>query len=313
MSQWDDSQDPYNAPYNGDGGGPAAASNNQNGPGSPLWNAVVGIYQTALGRAPENDSVIQQWIDGTGGNLAAIQTGIYATPEAQAWGSRNANQASTPQGTPDPGRTTLGPSTTSVPTGPAPGPSAAAPASTPNVAPSYTPPPAYTPPAPFQYDPFNEPTQQDVLNDPQYQLAFGQGMQAIGAKNAALGTLNTGGTIRDFENFGSTLAASRYDDIFNRRLSSYNTNRANAFDAYKTNYGIGKDAYDTNVTNEYNNPFQYGMQGAQLNQNNSQFAAQLGQNQGQFDSSLEFQKYLQNYRATVSDPWDRQYKLLGLL
>ncbi len=45
---------------------------------------VAAIYQEVLHRAPESDSVAQSWIDGTGGDLAAIRSGIAGSDEAKA-------------------------------------------------------------------------------------------------------------------------------------------------------------------------------------------------------------------------------------
>lgn len=50
--------------------------------------AVAQIYRTALGRDGSVQD-IQAWISGTGGNLAAIQQGIYGSPEAQSYSQYN--------------------------------------------------------------------------------------------------------------------------------------------------------------------------------------------------------------------------------
>lgn len=154
--------------------------------------------------------------------------------------------------------------------------------------PTFTPPTPFQPPPAFSYADFAPPTGKDVLNDPQFQFEFGQGMQAIGAKNAALGTLNTGGTIKDFQNFGTGLASADLQNIYNRNLSTYQTNRGNALDAYNTNYGTQyKDPYQINYQTQYTDPFN-------LNSGN----------------------ILQNYniaRFNNLDAFDQQYKLLGLL
>lgn len=68
------------------------------GPGTPLYDAVAGMYQSLLGRAPENSKVVNDWISGSGGDIYKIQQGIYNSPEAKAYLSRN---ASTPGGAPN--------------------------------------------------------------------------------------------------------------------------------------------------------------------------------------------------------------------
>lgn len=241
------------------------------------------------------------------------QAALDAAPGIMGWDKyQPQRQADPPAPTPPP----PGP-------GPAPAP-VAAPAPTaqsnpgaqaaPGNIPNYSAPPAYVKPPAFSYDPFNAPAPQDLLNDPSYQFEFGQGMQAIGAKNAALGTLNTGGTIKDFESYGQNLASTRYNDLWNRKASEYTLNRSNALDTYNTNYGTQyKDPYAINYQSQYVDPFAFGMQSAGLQQNNNQFNASLGQNNSQFNTSMDWQKFLQNYKATVTDPFSQKYSLLGLL
>ena len=273
-------------------------------------------------------------------------------------------------GAPPPPPTTGGTGTGGTGTGQSPAPTT----------PGYTPPAAYAPPPAFAYQGFQAPTGNDVLNDPGYQFEFNQGIQAIGAKNAALGTLNTGGAMKDFIGYGQNLASTKYNDIFNRQFSTYNANRGNAVENYNTNYGTQyKDPYTLNYASQYADPFQFGLAqrgqdigqqqfkaslgqnayqfgaslgqnqqqftanlgqnayqfGANLNQNsdqfgrtlnqnsdqfgrtlgqnNDQFGRSLNQNNTQFTSSLDWQKFLQNYKATTTDPFDQKYKLLGLL
>lgn len=229
-------------------------------------------------------------------------------PNAQAWIAPAVHD--------DPGATGGGGSSTPPPTTggvPAPGPTAP-PTGSPNVTPGYTPPPAYVPPPAFKYRDFAAPTGDDVLNDPGYAFELNQGIQAIGAKNAALGTLNTGGTIKDFMGYGQNLASTKYNDLFNRKLTEYQTDRGNALDTYNTNYGTQyRDPYAINYQSQYADPFANNMQAAGLTQNNNQFNASLGQNNSQFNSNLDWQKFLQNYKATVTDPFQQKYSLLGLL
>lgn len=308
MAQWDDAEN-YDTPYPNDGG----PVQDPHGPGSPLWQAIAGIYQTALGRAA-SPAEIQSQIQGGSGDLATIQQSIYSSPEAAAY--NQSRQPAAPQAA-DPTTTnqvaTTGPGPVAAPgvgTGPAP---AAGTQAAPGNIPSYTSPAPLSAPAPFAYDPYVATSQQDVLDDPDYQLMRDQGIQAIGHKNAALGTLNTGGTIGDFIGFASNLAHAKYGDIDARRFGQYQAGRADAFDTYKTNYGIGKDVYDTNYKDQYADPFANDLAGAQLGQQNNQFNAQLGQNNNQFNTTTDFNKWLQNYKMSVTDPFDMKYKTLSLL
>ncbi len=80
-------------------------------------------------------------------------------------------------------------------------------------APTYTPPPK-----------FAAPTGDEVLNDSGYKFAADEGERALAQGHAAGGTLNTGGTLKDILAWGSNYAAQRYGDVYNRDLSTYNTN-----------------------------------------------------------------------------------------
>jgi hypothetical protein len=82
--------------------------------------------------------------------------------------------------------------------------------SAPGAAPTYTPPTPYTPPPAFSYADFKGPTADDVLNDPGYQFERDQGLSAIGANRAAAGTLNTGGTLKDYVGFANNLASTHF-------------------------------------------------------------------------------------------------------
>lgn len=84
----------------------------------------------------------------------------------------------------------------------------------------------------FQFDDFHAPNQQDVENDQGYQFMRGQGLQALSQNQAASGLANTGGSIKDFINYGQSLASTRYNDVFSRDKSVYDTNYRKALDAF---------------------------------------------------------------------------------
>lgn len=274
MSQWDDNKDPYNAPYNGDGGGPAAPAP---APTAPRRFNTTPSWQDPTSAPNPSDPYYAEWRAANPGipESAAEPIGPQVDVNGNPYGVK-------PHGD-DPG--TVTPPAPSP--APAPGP---APAPMPPPSPG-TAPPVPTPPPAFSYDPWTAPAPTELLNDPSYNFEAQQGMQAIGAKNAALGTLNTGGTIKDFQSFGQNLASTRYNDLFNRKLTEYSTNRGNALDTYNTNYNT-----------QYKDPWQMQFQNAELNQNNNQF-----------NGNMAWQQYLQHYRETNTDPFDHKYKLLGLL
>ena len=201
------------------------------------------------------------------------------------------------------------PAVTPVATPSTPGPSPNLP-SVPNAAP-YRPPPA------FSYPDFKGPTAQDVLNDPSYQFELQQGLGAIGHKAAALGTLNTGGTIGDYVNYGQGLASQHWQDVYNNQFNTYAANRQNALDAYNTNYQTQyRDPYLTNYQTQVTDPFAMGSQNAMAQYG----AAQQNYNQGLYYQShandlnqyynfankqFDWQRYL--------DQFNMQYNLLNQL
>lgn len=91
------------------------------------------------------------------------------------------------------------------------------------------------PPA-FYYEDFRAPTQQEVFNDPGYQFGLTQGLGALTNSKAAQGILGTGGSLKDFINYGTDYANQYYGNIYNRDLQTYAMNRSNALDTYNTNY-----------------------------------------------------------------------------
>lgn len=301
--------DPYNQPYPNDTSTQTTGTDPMTDPG--LRGEVARLYQQLLGRPPENDDVVSQWIQGTGGNLVSIQQGIAASDEAKAYAAR---PAPIPTQTGSTEQTPAASSSPTPSTGPAPGPNSPNVTPTPNVGPDYTPPPAFHGPPAFSFRNFSAPTGEDVLADPGYGFELNQGIQAIGAKNAALGTLNTGGTIKDFMGFGQNLASTKYNDLFNRKLNEYQTDRGNALDTYNTNYQTQyRDPYQINYMSQYADPFANRMASAGLNQSSNQFNAQLGQQNSQFNANLDWSKFLQMYKANVTDPFDMKYRILGLL
>lgn len=242
--------------------------------GTSYETSVQRVYQAYYGR-PGTPQELASMFSQYGGNLEAITNAIVASPEAKAYGNflqpkttETGTTITTPPPTPPP--TVSGPPQTkgTDPNSPVPGP-------------TYTPPPA------FKYDDFQDPTGQDVLNDPGYKFDYSQGIDAIGKKNAALGTLNTGGTIGDFMRYGTDLAHAKYGDIWQRKLSDYSTNRANAFQNYQTNY-----------------------------QTQTQDPYSISQHNYDQNKAFDFNSWIQQYqmsRNNQMDAFDRQYKWTGLL
>jgi hypothetical protein len=158
-------------------------------------------------------------------------------------------------------------------------------------APAYTPPPAFSygdftspvdKPGAFSYADFTAPTAEDVYKDPSYQLRFQQGQNAIENSASARGVLGTGGTIKDFINYGQNFASQEYGNVYGRQQQDYLTNLGNAYNTYKTNYqtqyadpyneamqtyGANRANaianYNTNYQTQYTDPFQMAFANAQ--------------------------------------------------
>ncbi len=62
---------------------------------------------------------------------------------------------------------------------------------------------------------------QDVANDPGYQFQLEQGMKALQRSAAAKGTLNSGGTLKGLADYSGGLAATQYQNAWNRNQQAY--------------------------------------------------------------------------------------------
>jgi hypothetical protein len=70
----------------------------------------------------------------------------------------------------------------------------------------------------FSFDP------SQVANDPGYQFALGQGLNAIQSSAAAKGTLLGSGTMKDLANYGAGAAYQGENQLFNQHLAGFQTN-----------------------------------------------------------------------------------------
>lgn len=111
-------------------------------------------------------------------------------------------------------------------------------------APDYLTAPSFTPPTFQQAPAFKAPTIQDALNDPGYTFGLQQGEGALQNSAAAGGVLNTGNTLKNILEFGNNYATTKYNDLFNRNLSAYQTNYNTQFvDPYKAAYQSALDTF----------------------------------------------------------------------
>ena len=68
---------------------------------------------------------------------------------------------------------------------------------------------------------FTAPTAQQAAQTPGYQFELQQGTNALMRQQAATGGGVGGGTLKSLERFGTNLADTTYNDVFNRSLSTY--------------------------------------------------------------------------------------------
>jgi hypothetical protein len=202
-------------------------------------------------------------------------------------------------------------------------------------------PPAYVPPPDFQYDPYTDATPfsydnytpttaADLTADPSYSFRVGEGLQALTNSAAARGVANTGGTLKDFINYGQNAASQEFGAVDARRLQDYTTNRANAFQnyamneanrasTYTTNRAGAVSDYNTNYQTQYVDPYKIAYTGAvdaftpQMTAYQTQ--AQAGQHESDQDRSYDYQTWLQEYnqwRANRNDTFDEKYRITAL-
>ena len=83
---------------------------------------------------------------------------------------------------------------------------------------------AQTPGSFQQPAPFQTPTLQDLLNSPGYQANLKAGEDVLQNSAAAKGTLLTGGTLKDLNQFAQNYATTNYQNLFNNALQTNQTN-----------------------------------------------------------------------------------------
>jgi hypothetical protein len=100
----------------------------------------------------------------------------------------------------------------------------------------------------FTYDPFKAPTTVDEQNDPGYKFRMEQGKQAIERSAASHGTLLTGGTLKDLNDYAQQRGSDEYNNVYARSFSDWSTNYQKALGEYRQKY----DIYQNNQANIFN-------------------------------------------------------------
>lgn len=92
--------------------------------------------------------------------------------------------------------------------------------------------------------PFAAPTASEAQNDPGYAFRVQQGQQAIERSAAARGGVASGGTAKALDQFTQGAASDEYNNVYNRDLTTYQTNRNNL----AALAGVGQTATNAQAT-----------------------------------------------------------------
>lgn len=121
--------------------------------------------------------------------------------------------------------------------------------------PAFDDPGLFDPGPAFTFRDFIPPDPSKITEDPSYKFRFNQGLGALKAQRAGQGTFLTGATGKAMQEFGQNFASGEMDNIYQRALSEYGTNRNNASDIWSKQYGQRQDVYGSKVgrSNSLNN------------------------------------------------------------
>lgn len=104
------------------------------------------------------------------------------------------------------------------------------------------------------------PTAEDAAKTPGYQFALSQGIQGIDRGAAARGNLQTGGTLKAEQAYGTGLADQTYQNTVANSLNAFGTNygvfsgdQSRASGAYQNAFGNALAGFNTNANTYYNN------------------------------------------------------------
>lgn len=99
---------------------------------------------------------------------------------------------------------------------------------------------------------FKAPTYEQALNEPGYQFAAGEGRRLMEQSAAAKGLLNTGGTLRDVNAWGTNFAATKYNDVYGRAYQKAQDEFAPQMTAYSTTAAANQRSNEWNYSNAWN-------------------------------------------------------------
>jgi len=121
-------------------------------------------------------------------------------------------------------------------------------------------------------------TGENLASDPGYKFGLDQGTQGIERGQASRGNFLSGGAMKELARFNEDYAGTKFDNAFNRNLSTYSTNLNRRQNEWNTNLG----AYNQNRNTIYNFLTGQSTMGqnsaAQVGTNNQQTANAIGNN-----------------------------------
>lgn len=113
---------------------------------------------------------------------------------------------------------------------------------------NYEDPGPFDPGPAFSFREFTAPDPNDI-NNPAYKFRLEQGLKALQASKAGQGSFLSGATGKAMQDYGQQSASQEYNNIWNRSMSEYDTNRNNAFGNWAAQYGQRKDVYGFHFDN----------------------------------------------------------------
>ena len=159
--------------------------------------------------------------------------------------------------------------------------------------------PTYTPPANYTAPTFTAPTAAQAMASPGTQEGLQLGTDAIQASAAAKGSVLSGGTLKDLQQYAQNYGATQYGNVYNQALSGFNANTGAGQYANTSNLGAGQTAFNLNTgAGQYANT-------SNLGAGLSAFNANTGAGQFGYDANVNAQTTAQN------NYWARLQSLYG--
>lgn len=159
-------------------------------------------------------------------------------------------------------------------------------------------PPNFTAPPPFSFADFVNTTADDMNQDPGFQVRVDRGRDILEHGAAAKGILNTGMTLKDILDYGQNSASQEFQNVDNRRRSTYSMNRSNAVGNYEENY---KTQYYDPYTFQYKSAYD----AANLAQDAWKTNAGFTERANEFNTTNDMSKWWDQYQMFLNEQRDR--------